>query len=134
MNQLYLDGKKINSNHGFVFTISGNIDTAGTNMSHELIVPFDCRIRGIVARVKNAGGTGSTDIILDVNKNGTTLYTDQTNRPKIYAITNKSFETTPNIVELAEDDLITIDIDQADAGTTPASDLVLIVKVRQYEV
>jgi hypothetical protein len=58
--------------------------------------------------------TGAT-FIVDVNKNGTTLYTTQTRRPTIAisAATKTSTETAPaDITALAEGDTITVDVDQ----------------------
>jgi hypothetical protein len=64
--------------------------------------------------------TGAT-FIVDVNKNGTTLYTTQARRPTIAisAATKTSTETAPaDITALAEGDTITVDVDQI--GSTVA--------------
>lgn len=68
--------------------------------------------------------TGAT-FIVDVNKNGTTLYTTQTRRPTIAisASPAKSTETaTADVRTLAAGDLITVDIDQI-GSTIAGSDL-----------
>lgn len=52
-------------------------------------------------------------IIIDVNKNGTTIYTTQGNRPTITASTNGgAISAAPAITSFAQGDYLTIDIDQ----------------------
>lgn len=72
----------------------------------------------------NTVNTGAT-FILDVNKNGTTLYTTQARRPTIAisAATKTSTETAQaDITSFVEGDIITIDIDQI-GSTIAGSDL-----------
>lgn len=53
------------------------------------------------------------DILVDVNKNGTTIYTTQANRPKVVATTNGGvMSATPDVATIADGDYITVDIDQ----------------------
>lgn len=77
-------------------------------------------ITGVVATVGSAP-TGAS-IIIDVNKNGTTVFTTQANRPTIADGANDSGVEVPDIVALADGDYITIDVDQV-GSTTPGSDL-----------
>lgn len=69
-------------------------------------------------------GTSPTgaDLIADVNKNGTTIFTTQANRPKVLAgdIDGVGVATVPDITGLAEGDRLTVDIDQV--GSTVAGD------------
>lgn len=65
-------------------------------------------------------------IIVDVHKNGTTVYTTQGNRPQIAASATAGNSTTlPDVKTIAAGDYLTADIDQVGSGTTGA-DLVVI--------
>lgn len=68
-------------------------------------------------------------LIVDVNKNGTTVYTTQGNRPTIAAsATSGGPGAAPDVTTLAAGDYLTVDIDQI--GTSVAgSDLVVSVIV-----
>lgn len=63
-----------------------------------------------------SGTAGST--VIDINKNGTTLYTTQSNRPSIaFNDADKKFDATlPDDVSIAAGDIITFDIDIKDVG------------------
>ncbi len=79
--------------------------------------PFEnCTINNITMLRQYAGTSGST--IIDINKNGTTLFTTQSNRPQvIYSAGNNAVDTTvPDITSIANGDVITIDIDQVEGG------------------
>lgn len=68
--------------------------------------------------------TGAS-IICDVNKNGTTIFTTQANRPTIAAGTNASAWVVPNVTGFnGVTDYLTIDPDQV-GSTIPGGDLVL---------
>jgi len=72
--------------------------------------------------------TGSS-FILDVNKNGTTIYTTQGNRPTIVAAANAGGPgSTPDVTTLAAGDYLTVDIDQVGSGVA-GSDLTVVVVV-----
>jgi hypothetical protein len=60
---------------------SNGVVTATTNKA-EGVAPAPCRIVAIEARAETAGAT-SGNTILDINKNGTTIFTTQANRPTI---------------------------------------------------
>jgi hypothetical protein len=82
-----------------------------------------------VANVRAMCGTAptTTDVIFDVNKNGTTIYTTQANRPTITAGTNDSGNTSaPDVTALAAGDYLTIDIDQVGTGTVGADGTVIV--------
>lgn len=91
--------------------------------------PFAATIVGVSLAV-NTAPTGS-DIIVDVNKNGTTIFTTQANRPRILAgaFGTASEVTNMNITSIAAGDYITIDIDQVGSTITGAD---LSVFVRYY--
>lgn len=77
-----------------------------------------------------AAGVAPTgaDLIVDVNKNGTTIFTTQANRPRILAGQFVSTVAVPNIMTLAPGDRLTVDIDQVGstvAGSQITTDVVL---------
>ena len=68
------------------------------------------------------------DIIIDVNKNGTTVFTTQANRPRIFSGQTTVATSTPNITTLAQGDYITVDIDAVGA-ITAGSDLTVQIEL-----
>ena len=70
----------------------------------------------------------ASETIVDINKNGTTMYTTQANRPTIvWNDADKKVDCTlPDVVTIAAGDIITMDIDQAEA-TTP-TDLIVVIQ------
>lgn len=67
-------------------------------------------------------------ILIDVNKNGTTIFTTQSNRPTIAAATNEDVSGTPQVAAWADGEYLTVDIDQV--GTpTPGADLTVSIYV-----
>jgi hypothetical protein len=65
------------------------------------------------------------DIIVDVNKNGTTIYTTQANRPTVPATTNGgAISATPDVTSFAVGDYLTVDIDQI--GSTIAGGAITV--------
>ena len=72
--------------------------------------------------------TGSS-VIVDVNKNGTTIFTTQANRPTIAIAGKSSGKKTPDVTTLADGDSLTIDIDQI-GSTIAGSDLTVSITVR----
>lgn len=65
-------------------------------------------------------------VIVDVNKNGTTIYTSQGNRPTIAIAANTATANSPNVTSVAAGDYLTVDIDQI-GSTTPGADLAVTV-------
>ena len=76
---------------------------------------------------KNTGTADST--IVDINKNGTTIFTTQANRPTLaFDDADKKVESgTPEVTDLLEEDIVSIDIDQIATG---AEDLSVILICR----
>lgn len=73
----------------------------------------------------NTAPTGSS-LIFDVNKNGTTIFTTQGNRPTIASSGNSSSAAIPDVTTLTTGDYLTVDIDQIGA-TVPGANLTVIV-------
>jgi hypothetical protein len=89
---------------------------------------FDMTLIGVRAAVGTAP-TGA-DLIVDVNKNGTTVYTTQGNRPTISDGATSSSETVPDVTAVAAGDLLSVDIDQV-GSSTEGSDLVVAIEFQE---
>lgn len=84
-------------------------------------------IRAIRATV-GAAPTGAS-LIVDVNKNGTTVFTTQANRPTIAAAGNTSGKVTNmDVTSIADGDYLTVDVDQV-GSTVAGADLTVQVWV-----
>ena len=84
-------------------------------------------ILAIVAHVKTAPAT--QPVIVDVNKNGVSVFTNQANRPTIAVGQNLSAEMLPDVTALGQNDVLTIDIDQVGVGPA-GSDLVVAIRTK----
>ncbi len=83
----------------------------------------------VIDKVVTSLGTANTGatFLVDVNKNGTTIFTDQSKRPSIAISGNKSTLGVPAVeVTLAAGDYLTFDVDQI-GSTVAGSDLVVEV-------
>jgi hypothetical protein len=82
-----------------------------------------------IVKVRASVGTAPTGaaVIVDVNKNGTTIFTTQANRPTIAAAGNASSDAVPDITAVAAGDYITVDVDQI-GSTVAGSDLCVILR------
>jgi hypothetical protein len=84
------------------------------------IAPKAHTITNVIISVGTAP-TGA-DIIVDVNKNGTTVFTTQANRPKITAGNFTDTSSVPDVTAIAQNDYLTVDIDQV-GSSQPGADL-----------
>jgi len=75
----------------------------------------------------NTAPTGAS-ILVDVNKNGTTMFTTQGNRPTIAASGFSDAASVPDVTSLAAGDYITIDVDQI-GSTIAGSNLVVSIEL-----
>lgn len=105
-----------------VFSNPGDA-TVGAGVGRYPIL-IDGTVQGVIATA-NTAPVGA-DLIFDVNKNGTTLFTTQANRPTIASGSSQSSVAVPVITALSTGDYITVDIDQIGSGTAGA-DLVVAV-------
>ena len=84
-------------------------------------------INGVRASVGTAPAGAS--IIVDINKNGTTIFTTQGNRPTIAIAGNTSGNVTNmDVTTVAAGDYLTVDIDQI-GSTTAGADLTVQIEV-----
>lgn len=110
----------------FVFTQSGELAT-GTGATR-LYLPFGIEIIEVEAAVGTAP-TGAA-IIVDVNVDGTTIFTTQSNRPQIAVSTNVDSSTTIEDDTHTDGQYLTVDIDQV-GSTVIGSDLVVVIRYRR---
>ena len=109
----------------FVFTIVGTLVT-GTNLTPALIVHSALTIEKAYAYVKTAP-TGA-DIIVDINKNGTSIWdTTPANRLTITAGTQSGTQTSFDTTSLSEGDTLTVDLDQV-GSTVSGADITIELK------
>jgi hypothetical protein len=84
-------------------------------------------LRSVRATVGTAP-TGAT-LIIDLNKNGTTMFTTQGNRPTVAISGNTSGKVTnADVTSIADGDYLTVDVDQV-GSTVAGADLVVQVEV-----
>ncbi len=95
---------------------SGNI--AVGSGTHRAYANEDRSVTTCIAFVDTAP-TGAT-AIFDVNKDGTTLYTTQGNRPTISISGFVSTETAPDVTAWSADSYLQSDIDQVGSSVTGA--------------
>jgi hypothetical protein len=88
--------------------------------------PFAVTILGVSAAVDTAP-TGSS-IILDVNRNGTTIFTTQANRPEItIGAFDSGAEDVPDVTAVAAGQYLTVDRDQV-GSTIAGAELTVFVR------
>jgi len=113
--------------HTFVFTAEGNLEVSSKPL--RIYLPGDFTIDKVYISV-NTPPIG-TSIIVDINKNGTTIFTTQANRPEITISGYTGESGTPDITSLALNDYLTFDIDQI-GSTIAGADLTIHVRCKQY--
>jgi hypothetical protein len=109
------------------FAVTGTL-TTGTDKAPTILAPCTLTITKVKVVVKTAP-TGAA-LIVDVNKNGTTIFTTQGNRPTIAIGDTTADSGTPDVTALAETDKLTIDIDQI-GSTVAGADLTVEVVTTQ---
>jgi hypothetical protein len=105
------------------FTVAGALSAVS------IAPPVPAAAAYTLTGVRLAAGTAPVGaaVLVDVNKNGTTVFTTQGNRPTIAdGATSGGPGAAPNVTTVAAGDKITIDVDQIGSGTA-GSDLVVVV-------
>ena len=112
-----------------IFVQTGDVDVALDieNIRIYNIFGHTATIQEVSCWVNTAGT--STAITIDVNKNGTTIFTTQGGRPSIAASSNFDTSDTPDVTTFADGDYLQIEIDASDSGDTGA-DLTCSVNMR----
>ncbi len=107
-----------------VFRVLGALATA-TCVGGAYVFPREATIGDVYIYCGDPGDSGST--IVDVNVNDTTIFSTQANRPELaYDDTDGVAKSTPDIVDLTENDILTVDIDQVASG---AEDLTVVIAI-----
>jgi len=105
------------------FAVVGTL-VVGTDKAPTIVAPCALTIVKVKVAVKTAP-TGAA-LIVDVNKNGTTIFTTQGGRPSIAIGDTTDDSDTPDVTALAETDKLTVDIDQV-GSTIAGADLTVEV-------
>jgi hypothetical protein len=118
-----------NSLEVYTFFVGG-AQTTGTEKQGFLM-----GVGGTIVDVRAYLSTAPTgqSFIVDVMKNGTTLFTTSGNRPTIAAGANASSTTLPDVTSVAPGDRLRIDVIQIGSGTA-GSNLYVSVTVKQVNV
>lgn len=112
--------------HTFAFAVAGGLTATGKTLRLYNRLGSTATITEVFVSVGTAP-VGAA-ILIDVNKNGTTIFTNQAHRPSISAGSNTASDTGIDVSSLANGDYLTIDIDQV-GSTTTGSDLTVHVTV-----
>lgn len=82
-----------------------------------------------ITKIRASVGTApaGADLVLDVKKNGTSIYTTTANRPTIAAGTNTVVAVAPDDQAFADGDYLTVDVVQV-GSTTAGSDLTVQIR------
>ncbi|HEX7963006.1 MAG TPA: hypothetical protein VF466_00285 [Candidatus Saccharimonadales bacterium] len=119
-----------NHTHALTFSLPAYSKQGSLSVSTgSLRLPIDGTYTIVGTRLMVGTAPTGANLVLDVNKNGTTIYTTQGNRPVILAGANSGGPgTAPDVTALAAGDYMTVDIDQVGSGTA-GSDLTVTVIV-----
>ncbi len=115
-----------NINETATFSASGVL--AVTLGTHFWYANRDYTILGVRAAVGTAP-LGSS-LIVDINKNGTTIFTTQSNRPTIAMSANASTLAEPDVTSLSLGNYLQVDIDQV-GNSAPGEDLTVQILLKQ---
>ena len=101
--------------------------TTGT-VKWRWVVPFSCKILDVICDSNTAGSGGTSDIV-DVNVNGTTIYTTQANRPTLLSGDTGMFTEAgePELPSLVAGDILTFDVDQVASTGSAVFSIAIIV-------
>lgn len=105
--------------HGVIVGYSLAATTAAQNLTEHRIL-FPCLIRAVKASAETAG-TGAGNEVLDVLKNGTSIWTTAGNRPTLLGTSTGEFaNTAPDTKAFQVGDLITLQVATIPATTGQA--------------
>ena len=123
----YIDDKKI------VFSFAIPIDTPESTGVDKGVFHFAPGVAGTIEEVyiiaKTAPGATKT-LTVDVNKNGTTIFTTAGNRPSLVGTNTEATSGTPDVMTFSKNDKFTIDVDVSTA-TTAVADVIVLIRGKQ---
>ena len=108
-----------NETRGIAFYIGGEIEVA---MVASFKAPM--ALKALLANIEVDVAPVDADLIVDVKKNGTTIFTTTANRPTVTAGNTSAVSNAPDVQAIAQHDKITIEIIQV-GSTTAGSNLSL---------
>lgn len=124
------DAADIVSDPGMILpplSVSGAVSTgAGVHRLYN-----DTTANLVIAGVRASVGTAptGTEVIVDVHRNGTTIFPTQSNRPTIAVAANTSGKNTlAEVVTLNPGDYVTVDVDQTGTGAANLVVQILVTK------
>jgi hypothetical protein len=123
---LTVDAVPVSRIEVFTFAVTGPLAVA-TGKSR-IYLEGSYAVETVRASV-NTAPSGAA-VTVDVNKNGTTIYTTQSARPSIAAGTNSATGNNPAVTTFAADEYMTVDIDNVGSGE-PGADLTVVVRLRK---
>lgn len=85
--------------------------SGGAAIPVRMLAPWGGTISNVIASVVNTPVTSA--IIVDVHKNGTTIFTTQANRPQISPGSLDDLSSTPDVTSFNQNDVFTCHIDQS---------------------
>lgn len=107
---------------GIVFNLG--LASVGTKQAQALI-PGSLTISKVKI-YSDVAPTGAS-LIVDVNKNGVSIFTNQGNRPAIASGGHSDESGTPDVTGLSAGDRLSVDIDQVGSTVAGGDDLVIVV-------
>lgn len=110
-----------------VFSQAGTLTTGSGSFK----LPFTLDAEIVSVQLAVATSPTGADLIVDVNKNGSTVFTTQANRPTVPDgdANGVGAEAVPDVTAISEGDYLTIDIDQI-GSTVAGEDLTVVVEWR----
>lgn len=90
--------------------------------------PVDFEILNITVSCGTAPVGAS--IVVDINNNGASIFTNPANRPHIFAGNNTAISVSPDNTILNAGEYLTVDIDQV-GTTSPGTDLVVVIQMKE---
>lgn len=109
-----------------IFTVNGELTVNTGNIRIPNITGTTLTITKVRIDV-NTAPTGNS-IIVDVNKDGTTIFTTQANRPEIAIGEYYDQTTTIDVANWVDGGYLTVDIDQV-GSAYPGADLTITIKI-----
>lgn len=110
----------------YILSMNGTV-TVKTGTS-KIVLEDSYSLQSVRAYVNTTPAGGP--ITVDVNKNGTTIYGTQTNRPTISAGTNSGLGGTASGGSFVAGDILSVDVDTI-GSTTAGSDLTVTIRLRR---
>lgn len=113
-----------------LISVPGTLYT-GSNVTYEVPIPFTdgFTCTTVYINVKTAP-TGQA-VIVDVNLDGSTIFSTQANRPQIAAGSTTGESGAPDTQSMTQNQIVSIDTDQVGSGTAGAN---MVVELRGFTI